>query len=228
MVTDKVYDTDRLGTSHRFCLEHVPPESRVLEFGPATGYMTRVLRDDLKCRVTGFEYSQEAASQSSQFCEQMVVGDIENFEIWSALTGPYDVIIFADVLEHLRVPNVVLKRCYGLLASTGRIIISIPNIAHWTVRAALARGKFDYTETGLLDNTHVKFFTKKTLTNMIADCGFVVKSLNFTTSHYPADRLFAKMRLWRLKSRINSLINRVAPNAAAFQFIVCCERKTQE
>lgn len=228
MVIDKVYDTQHLGDSHKCCLNHVPHGSRVLEFGPATGYMTRVLRDNLECQVTGFEYSPESANQSSRYCEQMIVGDLEDASRWSELQGFYDVIIFADVLEHLRQPDVVLSRCHQYLAPNGRVIISIPNIAHWTIRRQLLLGKFEYTQTGLLDNTHLKFFTKKTLTNMIADCGFVVKSLTFTISHYPADRLFAKMRLWRLKSRINALINRVAPNAAAFQFIVCCERKTQE
>lgn len=228
MVIDKVYNADNLQASHNSCLNYVKPGSRVLEFGPAVGYMTRVLREDFGCQITGFEYSQKAAEQSSQYCEQMIVGDVEEPANWVALQGVYDTIIFADVLEHLREPDVVLSRCQKLLKPDGNVIISVPNIAHWTVRLLLMRGKFDYTETGLLDNTHTKFFTKKSLTDMIAHCGFKVKKLSFVANSYPADRLFVKARLWFLKTRINKILDRIAPNAVAYQYIVCCECNCQD
>lgn len=224
MVVNKIYDlqSDSLQESHRICFDWVPSGSRVLEFGPATGYMTRVLRDTLHCKVTGFEFSPEAAALASPFCEQIVVGDIEDFNLWAEFNPPYDVIIFADVLEHLRNPPLVLDRCYALLSETGRIIISVPNIAHWTVRSDLLKGKFEYASCGLLDNTHLRFFTKKSLFRMVETSGFRVCEMKFTRMNYPADKIFALARLIWLKKIFNRAFDHLFPQAAAYQLLVDC------
>jgi len=222
MVVNKLYDYNNLQENHLICLDWVPKGSRVLEFGPATGFMSRYLRDELNCSVTGFEYSPEAAAQASSFCEQMIVGDVEEASLWKSLHPPYDVVIFADVLEHLREPQSVLARCREILSEDGRLLISIPNIAHWTIRWGLLRGNFDYTSCGILDNTHLKFFTKKTLMEMIQAAGFVVEEMKSRQMNYPLDVPFSRVHLMRIKRLFNLLFDRVFPNAAAFQMVVNC------
>lgn len=224
MVVSKLYDYDSFQQSHLICLGWIPEGSRILEFGPATGYMTRFLRDELSCVVTGFEYSPEAATQAALFCERIIVGDIEDFSLWEPLSPPYDFVIFADVLEHLRDPQSVLARCYKLMSGDGRILISIPNIAHWTVRFGLLKGNFDYASCGLLDNTHLKFFTKKTLTEMIRSAGFVIADMQITRTDYPLDHQFSKARLMRVKHLLNRLFDKFFPDAIAFQMVVNCCR----
>ena len=222
MVVNKLYDYDNLQENHLICLNWVSKHSRVLEFGPATGFMSRYLRDELNCSVTGFEYSPEAAAQASSFCEQMIVGDVEDYSLWDALHPPYDVVIFADVLEHLRQPDSVLARCRELMTDDGCLLISIPNIAHWSIRWGLLRGKFDYTSCGILDNTHLKFFTKKTLVEMIHAAGFRVEEMKARRMNYPLDVSFSRVRLMRVKRIFNRVFDKVFPNAAAFQMVVNC------
>ena len=222
MVVNKLYDYENFQENHLICLNWVPKGSRVLEFGPATGFMTRHLRDELNCSVTGFEYSPEAAAQAASFCEQMIVGDAEDFTLWKSLHSPYDVIIFADVLEHLREPQSVLACCREFMSPDGRLLISIPNIAHWTIRLSLLKGAFDYTSCGILDNTHLKFFTKKTLFEMIHAAGFDVEEIKSRHTNYPLDVPFRRIHLMRVKRVFNWVFDKVFPNAAAFQMVVNC------
>ncbi len=222
-VVNKVYDyVEEISEEQSTYLKLVPQGSRVLEFGPAVGYMSRYLRDKKGCRVTGFEYSPEAAQISAQYCEQMVVGDIEDTTLWHDLKAPYDVILFADVLEHLRYPENVMARCKALLAPDGCILISIPNIAHWSVRMNLMQGRFDYTETGLLDNTHIRFFTRKTLEAMVEQAGYSVVDWDASRSYPP----YKGWRLGPVRRLMNKALDRLMPNASVFQFFICCRLKT--
>lgn len=222
MPIDKVYDVDNLKDSHLVCLGWVPRETQVLEFGPATGYLSRALRDRLGCTVTGFESSVSAAKDAIENCDKLVVGDIEDPSDWANLAPPYAVAIFLDVLEHLRDPLQAVIRCRQVLASDGLLIISVPNIAHWTIRRELLRGRFDYAERGILDNTHLKFFTRKTLLAMIAEGGFDLLDVQATHGLYPGDRFCGRLSLAWLKRRINTLMDRLFPDATAYQYLVLC------
>jgi SAM-dependent methyltransferase len=81
----------------------------------------------------------------------------------------FDYIVFADVLEHLRDPAAVLRRCLPALKETGKIIISVPNIANWIIRLSLLFGKFDYMDRGILDRTHLRFFTLRSLKQLMSE-----------------------------------------------------------
>ena len=222
MVVNKIYDIKNFQQSHQVCLNWLSKNIRVLEFGPATGYMSRTMRDDLGCRVTGFEYSPEAAERATEYCEQMVVGDIEDPQNWCALRPPYDAVLFVDVLEHLRDPASVLANCRGVMSANGRVLISVPNIAHWTMRRSLLLGNFNYTSSGILDNTHLKFFTRKTLVEIIEGAGFLVEEMTFSRMNYPGDTFCRRIHLMRLKEKINMLFDVIFPNAAAYQFFANC------
>ena len=222
MVENKVYDWKELGASHHFCLDAVPDNSRVLEFGTATGYMTRILKEEKGCRVTGFEYSPEAAERAAPYCDRVIVGDIEDFSLWEGLEPVYNRATFADVLEHLRDPVRVLAQTRHILAPNGSVIITLPNIAHWTIRRDLLRGRFDYADYGIMDKTHLRFFTEKTFRAMIAEANFTIDVLDYTEQPYPLEYFFYRFHMGRLKRVLNRAVKKRWHDAMAFQWMAQC------
>jgi SAM-dependent methyltransferase len=162
-------------SSHNLVLSLVPPAARVLEFGCATGYMSAVLGERLGCAVTGVEFSPEAAEAARPRCERVIVADAERLDLAEALGETrFDAILFADVLEHLREPGLLLGRVRPFLAEGGSVVASIPNVAHGSVRLALLNGEFRYRDTGLLDSTHLRFFTRESVDDLFEQAGYAV------------------------------------------------------
>ncbi|WP_159885965.1 class I SAM-dependent methyltransferase [Paenibacillus puerhi] len=148
-------------------IKNIEPGSTVLEFGPATGYMTRYLKEELNCKVYCVEIDAASAEIASEFCEIMVVADLDEMKWKNSFENIiFDHIVFADVLEHLRKPIDVLKEATSLLNKEGTIITSIPNIGHNAIIMELMQGRFNYQSLGLLDDTHVHFFTKNSIIEM--------------------------------------------------------------
>jgi O-antigen biosynthesis protein len=163
------------GSTHQRVVELVPPGARVLEFGCATGYMSEVLTGSLGCSVTGIEISPEAAELADQHCEQVVVGDANELDYAALFAGrEFDCVLFADVLEHLRAPADVLRRVRPLIAEQGSVVASIPNVAHGSVRLALLTGDFRYRDLGLLDDGHLRFFTRESIQDMFEESGYIL------------------------------------------------------
>jgi SAM-dependent methyltransferase len=168
------YD-DSPGSTHNLVVGLVERGSRVLEFGCATGYMSQVLRDRLDASVVGVELQAEAAEEATLHCDRVIVGDIEDLDLEAELGGErFDTVLFADVLEHLREPAPVLRRVRSVLAEGGAVVASIPNIAHASVRLALLGGSFRYREQGLLDETHLRFFTREGVEDLFESSGYLV------------------------------------------------------
>ncbi len=167
-------------TSHARVLRLVGEGKRVLELGCATGYMSKILQSQ-GCEVVGVEIDPEAATRAASFCEQIVVGDIEEIDFEQELGNrKFDVITAADVLEHLKDPAAVLRTLKSFLESDGYLVFSIPNTAHGSLRLALLSGKFDYSDVGLLDRSHLRFYTKETLPDLFDQGGFVMVYLERT------------------------------------------------
>jgi 2-polyprenyl-3-methyl-5-hydroxy-6-metoxy-1,4-benzoquinol methylase len=170
------YD-DSPESTHNLVVELVPEGSSVLEFGCATGYMSDVLAQRRRCRVTGVELDPQAAAAASAFCERVVVGDAETLDLNDHLGDErFDAVLFADVLEHLRDPAAMLRRARPFVAEGGAVVASIPNIAHISVRLALLGGEFRYRDLGLLDDTHLHFFTRASIVDLFESAGFVVST----------------------------------------------------
>jgi 2-polyprenyl-3-methyl-5-hydroxy-6-metoxy-1,4-benzoquinol methylase len=168
------YD-DSPGSTHNLVVQLVPEGASVLEVGCATGYMSDVLVQRKGCRVTGIELDPTAAAEASAYCERVVVGDVETLDLGEHLDAErYDAILFADVLEHLRDPAAVLRRVRPFVAEGGAVIASIPNVAHISVRLALLAGEFRYRKLGLLDDTHLRFFTRESIVDLFESTGYVV------------------------------------------------------
>jgi methionine biosynthesis protein MetW len=168
---------DAAGSTHNLVVDLVPEGSSVLEVGCATGYMSRVLAERRGCQVTGIEIDAEAAAEANAYCDRVIVGDVETLDLDEHLGDErYDAVLFADVLEHLRDPAAVLRRMRPFVAEGGAVIASIPNVAHISVRLALLGGEFRYRELGLLDDTHLRFFTRASIVDLFESAGFVVST----------------------------------------------------
>lgn len=156
-------------------LRRISPGSKVLEIGPASGYCTRFLSETLGCAVDAVELSAAMAEHARPWCRRLLVGDIEQLDLAQELPGEiYDVILCADVIEHLRDPWSVLKRLAVLLAPEGKLLLSVPNIGYLGVLVDLLRGNFRYRDEGLLDRTHLRFFTIDSLQELLGDAGWSI------------------------------------------------------
>jgi len=155
-------------------LQLVGTDQRVLELGCATGYVSRLLAD-LGCRVTAIERHPGAAAKAREVCELVLTADLETDD-WSRELEEerFDVLLAMDVLEHLRDPAVCLRRAKRHLKPGGRAIVSVPNVAHGSVRLSLLEGRFDYQDLGLLDRTHLRFFTRSSVEELFRDAGYLV------------------------------------------------------
>jgi 2-polyprenyl-3-methyl-5-hydroxy-6-metoxy-1,4-benzoquinol methylase len=162
-------------TSHSKLLRLVGTNKKVLEVGCATGYVSKVLKEQLMCSVTGIEVDPEAAKEAEKYCEKIIVSDIEDVDFFRKFSDEkFDVITFGDVLEHLKYPGRVLELVRPYLEDGGYVLASIPNIAHISVALELLNGRFDYRPLGLLDDTHLRFFTKKSILALFRNSGYEV------------------------------------------------------
>lgn len=205
------------GSVHADVVRMVDAGSRVLELGPATGYMSRVLVDR-GCTVVGIEVDPKMAERAAEFCERVIVGDLDTLDLAAELGDErFDAIVAADVLEHLKDPLAALTRLRPFLKPDGCLVVSVPNVAHGSVRLALLSGHFDYSEIGLLDSTHLRFFTRETLEQLLDDAELGLAELNrhelnLDASEVPFDAAAVPAQL---REELDS-----DPDARTYQFVV--------
>ena len=154
-------------------LAYLRPGDRVLEVGCSSGALTERIAA-MGCQVTGIEVRPEAAAKARKFVEQVLVGDVATMPLPLAPSS-FDAILLIDVLEHLGDPTGALRRLFPLLREGGRIVVAIPNVAHWSVRLRLLVGRFDYEDSGILDRTHVRFYTRETARAMLEEAGLEIQ-----------------------------------------------------
>jgi len=202
----KLYDPQKLGQSHKAIVAGIPPGSSVLDVGCATGFLAGVLAETLSCEVTGVELNAQAAEKAREHCKRVIIGDIASPEMWAEISERYDVLVFADILEHLADPSAVLRQAHDWLAIGGQVIISLPNVAYHKVRLGLLCGKFEYTAYGVLDDSHLRFFTRASARRLIESCGYriVWQQPVFTT---------------KLRDIVGGWL---MPNLCAWQFVFHC------
>lgn len=198
----------------------VGENKKVLEVGCAMGYQSRALHEIQHCQVTGIEIDSNAAIHARPYCEDIIVGDIETMDINHLLHDKqFDVITFADVLEHLKNPAATLRKIRPFLREGGYILASIPNIAHCSVIYEMARGRFEYRSLGLLDDTHIHFFTHQTIYLTFEKAGYLIVALD--RIRVPASETEFKTRPETDEDRqFIEYINQRNPEAETYQFVV--------
>ena len=160
-------------------LHLVGEDKRVLEIGCSVGTQTRILSRELRCEVTAVEIDAASAESAREFCKQLVIGDVESIDLTKALAEQsFDVVLLADVLEHLREPGLTLANLRSLLAPNGFLLCCVPNICHAAIAWEVAHGRFNYQRFGLLDDTHIRFFTRRSIEELLDGSGYVVSEVH--------------------------------------------------
>ena len=135
----------------------------VLDVGCGSGVHGAELKRIHGHRVVGVDLSEVSIEKAKSRLAEAYVADVTKPELYSFFgRRQFDVIVFSDILEHLYDPFDVLTRHYALLAPGGHVLISLPNVAIWNIRLELLAGRFEYQDTGTLDRTHIRFFTRRT------------------------------------------------------------------
>lgn len=159
----------------------IEPRTKILDVGCGTGKLAEKLRKDKNCYVVGIERDTVEVRLAKQRCNEIIIADVEQLKEIPFEAGYFDIIVFADILEHLFDPKSVLFTFKKYLSNTGYIFISVPNVANWSLRFKLATGHWDYKETGLLDNTHIRFFTLSTIKDLVQKCGYDISYIGCTS-----------------------------------------------
>jgi 2-polyprenyl-3-methyl-5-hydroxy-6-metoxy-1,4-benzoquinol methylase len=196
--------------AHRHMLDMVGANRRVLDIGCASGYLAERMKAR-GCIVTGIEPDAEAAEMARPHCERVIAGRADDLTTLASVGARFDVILCGDVLEHMADPAPVLTFLPSMLAPEGSLVVSIPNIAYLRTRLDLLRGRFEYTDDGILDRTHLRFFTLASARRFFNECGWQEVEFRPTESGrapYAAVRrwpsLLAPQFVFRLVPQISS------------------------
>ena len=220
-IYETLVDPDAENNSHSYLLSWVGYNKSVLEVGCSSGYLTKVMAER-GCEVVGIEIDPEAALVAEAWAERVVVGDIEEGDVWNYVKDEsFDVVLLGDVLEHLRDPLGGLRQAVSKLKPSGYVLTSLPNIAHGDVRLSLMLGRFSYTDKGLLDHTHVRFFTAETVRQLHAEAG-----LRIVDTKRVIMPLFATEIGLQREDVDNLIVDQVLtdPEAETYQFVTKCVR----
>lgn len=147
---------------------------RILEIGCAAGMTGRKLKELGYEEVVGVELMEDMAQRAEPFYDRVFVGDVEKIRI-PYERGYFDCILYGDVLEHLNDPWRLLRQHNAFLPGSGTIICSIPNVRYYKItKKLLMKGEWEYRDRGVLDRTHLRFFTVNSIREMIEDAGFEI------------------------------------------------------
>lgn len=161
------------------------PVGTVLELGCGEGKTLRLLQHQkLAKKVIGVDIDAHSIERAKKYLDIAIVADVEN-DALPFNKGQFDVVMLPDILEHLRQPEVLLEKVFRWLKPQGYVIVSVPNVQHISVIQNLWRGRWDYTDAGIMDRTHLRFFTRATLTEMLEQAGFSVTTVRYNGGYLP-------------------------------------------
>ncbi len=195
----------------------------VLDVGAAHGYLAAALQAR-GFHVTAIEGNPDLAREAANHCEEVIVADLDG--AIPGLKGEFDVILYGDVLEHLKNPAGVLRSINQSLKADGIVIVSLPNIANLYVRMHLLLGKFNYQDRGILDRTHLRFFTRETFRELLDEAELEVLELRATP--IPLPLVVPERHHGVILSAIHSCNNWVAthwPTVFGYQFIAVARKR---
>jgi predicted TPR repeat methyltransferase len=214
------------GSSHRILLElirrHRPRGGTLLDLGAAGGELGSAIRDHFD-RTIGFEYNVDCVGDLVGRFDSVVIADLERVK---QLPHGISAIVLADVIEHLRNPAQALQLVRAALAEDGHVFISVPNIANITVRLGLLFGIFEYRDRGILDHTHLRFYTVRTIRREIEHAGFQIEEIH--GSSVPVRLIIGRYTpefVLRIGERMLTWLTRFWRGLFAYQVILVAVKK---
>jgi hypothetical protein len=204
-------------------LSTLPSKSKVLDIGTGSGTIGR-LCNDFSLSMRGIEPNPDWARLARPYYEDFLNLPIE--KVSDEFIKRMDAIILADVLEHLPDPETVLLHITSLQTTGCQMLISVPNVANLWIRLNLLGGRFEYTDRGILDRTHLHFYTRHSFERLLKQCGLVIRSYKVTPvplnllhpffQHNPFGRLV--FRIWAYKTQL-------FPTLLGYQFVAMATKK---
>lgn len=175
-------------------LIHEPPR-RVLDVGCSNGALSAELKKRFpNAHVTGLENEKTLIQEAQKNVDRVIAVDLDKPEDRALATEVFDLLIFADVLEHTKEPQLVLKELLRYASADAKILISLPNVQHWTTFYELASGAWPERDRGLFDRTHLRWFTKRKICALASGCGLSIVSLH--RNYRILDRPGGKVNRW--------------------------------
>ena len=214
------HDKPSVWSSHSIIasyLDTLPAQSKVLDVGAASGMLARMCQNKT-LRLFGVEPNQTWAQMAAPLYEKIWICSISELE--EELLSGYDVVVLGDVLEHLPSPEVILQELVAQQATGTKFIISVPNIANLWIRLNLLIGRFEYTDRGILDRTHRRFFTRRSFVNMVRSTGLEIISIQVTPIPLELVSKFFMRLPGRFFHAVLARFTSWLPSLLGYQFIV--------
>ncbi len=213
------------GSSHRILIDLISRYSdhrgALLDLGAAGGELGEALRHRFD-RTIGFEYDVDRIADLHRHFDRAVIADLETVR---RLPANSQVIVLADILEHLRDPSALLGCVRHSLTSEGHLFVSVPNIANITVRIGLLFGIFEYRERGILDSTHLRFYTMRAIKKEIEGAGFRIIAIRGSSVPIRLIIPRAPELLLRIGERVLTIVTRIWRALFAYQIIIVARRR---
>ncbi|MCX6816286.1 MAG: class I SAM-dependent methyltransferase [Candidatus Beckwithbacteria bacterium] len=202
-------------------IKYVDFNKKILDVGCCEGTLGKYLKQHKQAVVFAIDISSQAITQAQKNLDQAFTLNIETDRLPFPQKS-FDVIICADILEHLFDPLAVLKKLKPFLKNNGIFILSIPNIANIKIRWNLLLGRFYYQKDGIMDDSHVRFFTRKTSQKLVADAGLKILALDYSPGF---EFFFLKGRVLKIKILKTLLyqLTKLSPSLFCAQFIIVAQ-----
>lgn len=218
-IYEEIFKKHGLSKTQQGIINLVGLNKTILEIGSSTGYMTNFFLKN-NCVVDVVETNKAALAKIPKSVRRVLNHSIEDEKVKKFLAKDYDFIIMADVLEHLVNPQKALRILYQIAPKKCGLIVSLPNIASWVMRKQLFfKGDFAYQTSGLLDKTHLHFFTVNTLPRFLLENGWEVKKLLGTITRLPFGSIVSKV------PPLNTYLVNKFKNLSYYHFLVVAFRK---
>lgn len=214
-----VFIPEALNNPWNEAFDLINEKSLVLDVGCSSGNFGEALIKHKNCIVDGVEPDKNDSRKAARKLRKVSNKFVEDALKTEFKKEKYDAIVFLDVIEHLYNPASTLRSLKKNLKPNGMIVFSIPNMAHISVRLMLLKGDFEYANTGLLDNTHLHFYTKKEIERLFSEAGFTINVLNHTEAIYSDDQITDE--LGKLGIKYNNKLAKILRDDSAhiFQFV---------
>jgi 2-polyprenyl-3-methyl-5-hydroxy-6-metoxy-1,4-benzoquinol methylase len=210
-----------------YVVKHVDANKKILDVGCSVGELGKYLKRYKNAEVYGIDISNKAIQKATKILDGAFVVNIDTDKIPFA-KKKFDEIICADVLEHLYDPVSVLKKLSSYLKDDGIFILSIPNVANIKIRLNLLLGRFDYTDKGILDNSHIRFFTRKTVNKLIKDSDLILQKYDYTPGFsFFLFRNLDENNIVSLRHRMKYFLTSLIPSLFCAQHIVIARKKVK-